>query len=330
MFAVGCALLAAAAAAQDLRPCGRGGAERCFRLEAPEAAGDVLLPAVALGTWSGSYGACAKADYACVRASALDAVETWVNDLNATHVDSANDYRTQVEVGRAIRNVDRSSLFLTTKCPGPTGFYATVQCAEDNLQMLGLYGTGTNGYIDLLLVHFPFVIKPECMGVVDSDECAKSPYLDPGTAARQETWRAMELLQKMGKVRAIGVSDYNATHLEETLAVATLPIALHQVEWNPYTHDDAMLALCQQRGIRLQAWSPLGGAKGSVLGEPTMVAVAKAHNVSTAQVALKWAVQRGVAVVTGTDNRAHMQSDLDLWRFNLTIAEVDVINNLKR
>ena len=73
----------------------------------------------------------------------------------------------------------------------------------------------------------------------------------------------MEILQKTGRTRAIGISDYNSTHIAETLQVATRPIALHQVEWNPLQHDEDMLALCKKHGIRLQAWSPLGGAKGS-------------------------------------------------------------------
>mmetsp|Transcript_32193 Transcript_32193/g.88308 ORF Transcript_32193/g.88308 Transcript_32193/m.88308 type:complete len:197 (-) Transcript_32193:302-892(-) len=194
--------------------------------------------------------------------------------------------------------------------------------------MLGLYGLNTSGYIDLLLIHFPFVIKPECYGVSTDPACADSPFTDPGAKARQETWRAMEFLQKQGRVRAIGLSDYKASDLQETLDVATLPIAVHQVEWHPYKHDEAMLALCKAHGIQLQAWSPLGGAQGSVLSDPTVKTIAAAHNVSTAQVALAWSLQRGVAVVTGTDNPAHMASDLDLWSFNLTDAEVDAINKL--
>eukprot|EP00966_Prymnesium_polylepis_P043015 999310-Prymnesium_polylepis.2 len=91
--------------------------------------------------------------------------------------------------------------------------------------MLGLYGLNTSGYIDLLLIHFPFVIKPECYGVSTDPACADSPFTDPGAKARQETWRAMEFLQKQGRVRAIGLSDYKASDLQETLDVATLPSA---------------------------------------------------------------------------------------------------------
>ena len=139
----------------------------------------------------------------------------------------------------------------------------------------------------------------------------------------------MELLQKLGRARAIGISDYNATHIAETLAVATRPIALHQVEWNPLHHEETMLALCKHHGIQLQAWSPLGGARGDVLSNPKVQSIAAAHKVSAAQVVLKWSLQRGVAIVTGTANPRHMASDLDLWGFTLTDAEVTQIDGLQ-
>ena len=102
-----------------------------------------------------------------------------------------------------------------------------------------------------------------------------------------------------------------------------------QVEWNPLDHDEDMLALCTKHGIQLQAWSPLGGDHGDILSNPQVVAIAATHNTSTAQVVLKWSLQRGVAVVTGTDNPAHMASDLDLWSFTLTDQEMTELNNLK-
>ena len=300
--------------------------ERCFGLPTP--AGPAAMPAVALGTWRGSYKECIGDDYKCVREKAKDAVKSWI-ELGGDHIDGANDYRTQVEIGEVIASQPRESLFITTKCPGAIGMTATVQCAEDNLQMLGQYGVNTSGYMDLLLIHFPMVIKPECYGPSDDPTCAESAFYDPGTAARQETWQAMELLQRQGKAKAIGISDYNTTHVQETLDVATVPVALHQVEWNPLNHDEEMLALCQQNKIQLQAWSPLGGSEGDVLGNPTIKSIASAHNTSTAQVVLKWSLQRGVAVVTGTDNPAHMASDLDLWSFTLSDEEVDEINHLQ-
>ncbi|KAH8046907.1 oxidoreductase [Aureococcus anophagefferens] len=316
------ALLALARTAAADLPCAAK-PETCVPIKT--ATGDLMMPAVALGTWRGSYGDCADNDYSCVRAKAKASVGDWL-DLGGRHIDGANDYRTQVEIGEAVAapTASRSS---SRRRPGALGMQATIQCHEDNLQMLGQYGVNTSGYVDLLLIHFPFAIKPECYGVTTSADCAASPYYDPGTKVRQETWKAMELLVKLGKAVAVGISDYNATHIEETLEVAEVPVALHQVEWNPKKHDEDMLKLCQKHGIQLQAWSPLGGAEGSVLGDPTVKKIADARRLGSghAQVVL----QRGVAVVTGTDNKDHMASDLDLFGFALGDDEVAAISALQ-
>jgi len=148
--------------------------------------------------------------------------------------------------------------------------------------------------------------------------------------ALQETWRAMEDLKKFGVVRSIGVSDYNKEQLQATLATATEPIELNQVEWNPAHHDDDMLEFCRNHSILLQAWSPLGGAKGSVLSNPAIEKAAAAHNVSTAQVTLRWSLQQGVAVVVGTANPDHQLSDRALFGFKLTDDEVKRIGDVQK
>lgn len=163
------ALFAAAFAA--VAPCDTH-PERCVELQG-SMPGTSPMPLVALGTWRGSYKDCAENDFTCYRERARAAVGSWL-ELGGTHIDGANDYRTQVEIGEALRDakVPRESVFITTKCPGPMGMTATVQCAEDNLQMLGQYGVNSSGYIDLLLIHFPWVIKPQCVGINPPPECA--------------------------------------------------------------------------------------------------------------------------------------------------------------
>merc|ERR1719272_1197085 len=196
------------------------------------------------------------------------------------------------------------------------------------MQMLGQFGTNGPAYIDLLLVHFPFVIKTECRFNPKSSECQGSKYTVATKEQLQDTWRAMEDLKKIGIVKAIGLSDFNTTQLQQTLETAKEPIELHQVEWNPKTHDEKMLQFCKSKNIQLQAWSPLGGAKGSVLSDPKVKAIAAAHNVSTAQVTLRWALQRDVAVVTGTANADHIKGDLDIFGFQLSDGEVTTISGL--
>jgi len=290
------------------------------------------MPAVAMGTWSGSYKDCEKQDFLCINQHARFAVENWLH-IGGTHIDGANNYRTQTSVAEALQRsgVSRDSVFITTKCPGAIGYQATIQCAEDNLQMLGLYGADGVGYIDLLLVHFPFYQKPACRFHATAAECQPphSSLIYASKEELQETWRAMEELKRIGVVKSIGVSDYNLTHLGHTLETATEPIEVHQVQWNPRSHDEAMLDFCKSHGIQLQAWSPLGGAQDSVLSEPAVKTIAAAHKVSTPQVVLRWALQRGVAVVVGTANPEHAKSDLDIFGFNLTADEVNSINGLQ-
>eukprot|EP00438_Fugacium_kawagutii_P030821 Skav207705 [mRNA] locus=scaffold1833:20037:21887:+ [translate_table: standard] len=125
--------------------------------------------------------------------------------------------------------------------------------------MLGFYSE-EKPYIDLVLVHFPFAVKPECNGVTGGSEC-DTPYYDPGTAVRRETWAAMELALRMGRVRAVGVSNYEVKHLMETWMVA---VAAPQGTCGPWK------AFCDQQGIALEAWSPLSGQNASALSDPAI------------------------------------------------------------
>jgi diketogulonate reductase-like aldo/keto reductase len=297
----------------------------CFDL-----AGGSKMPQIAMGTWGGSYADCGTTDFTCIKQHARWISDEWLH-IGGTHIDAANDYRSQTSIAEALQasGRKREDVYITTKCPGSIGYEATIQCADDNMQMLGQFGTDGPAYIDLLLIHFPFVWTPKCRFNRSAPGCDGPGARVTATAAQlQDTWRAMEDLKKIGVAKAIGVSDYNIEQLQQTLDKATEPIELHQVEWNPKTHDESMLKFCKEKNIQLQAWSPLGGAAGSVLSDPKVKAIATSHNVSTAQVTLKWALQRDVAVVVGTANADHARSDLDIFGFKLTDDEVSTISGL--
>jgi diketogulonate reductase-like aldo/keto reductase len=296
----------------------------CFTL-----AGGHKIPQVAMGTWGGSYGDCDASDYTCIKQHARWAIDEWLH-IGGTHIDGANDYRTQTSIAEALQasGVKREDVYITTKCPGAIGYEATIQCADDNMQMLGQFGTHGASYIDMLLIHFPFTINPECRFNRNAPACKTSMVKEATKEQLQETWRAMEDLKRFGVVKAIGVSDYNITQLKQTLETAKEPIEMNQVERNPKDHDDDMLDFCKSHNIQLQAWSPLGGAKGSVLSHPKVMDIAKAHNVTTAQVTLRWALQRSVAVVVGTANAEHAKGDLDIFKFHLSDDEVKTISSL--
>ena len=252
--------------------------------------------------------------------------------LGGRSLDTALDYGDdkQAEVGAAIRasGLPRSEFFVTTKIPCcPSAFVADStysqhchvrrspeQTAADiahDLQMLGL------SYVDAMLMHWP----------CDS------------TADVVSTWRVMEAMALNGTARAIGVSNFNSSAVETLVAHARVKPALNQVAYSiadhtgvPYRNqtwgrDDATRALCKRLGITYQAYSPLGGwalgGTSRVLHDPTVLAVAAAHNRSAAAVALRWVVQQGVPVVTSSDKAEYDEEDLAVFDFNLTAAEME-------
>jgi len=214
-----------------------------------------------------------------------------------------------------------------------------IQCVDDNIQMLGLLGDENkevNGYIDLLLIHFPFKTPLKCR-FKDIDACYEMTDLSTKKEVIQSSWKALEDLKKLGVLKSIGVSSYNITQLEWTRENATEPIDVNQVNWNPATHDDAVFLYCKNHGITLQAWSPLGGnvitdkkfdMNPHLFTNPVLKQIASKHEVSTAQVMLRWSIQQGVAVTTSSGNPAHQKSDMELWSFELSTGEMAAVSNI--
>ena len=226
----------------------------------------------------------------------------------------------QREVGRAVResSVARSEMFVTSKipccpspftsrlCPAAISANATANVMHD-LAMLGL------DYVDLMLVHWP------CGSFADS----------------VATYRALEPFVMSGQARAIGISNFNASAIEALLPHITVKPAVNQCGFSIAGHDestslwgrdDDTQRACVKHGITYSAYSPLGGVAkhgtGHVLHDPTVNAVADAHNRSAAQVALRWVTQKGVVAVTSSNELAHVASDLQTFDFALTSSEM--------
>lgn len=253
--------------------------------------------------------------------SVQEGVEQWLR-LGGRHIDTAYDYGTQPEVGRALRasGVPRSEVFVTTKIPGPIGEQEVIDLVEKvSLPQLGM------DYVDLLLIHFPCLDKgdfPNKCGAV-------------GRTERLATWAGLMELQKKGKIRAAGVSNYAAEHLAE-IAAAGSRAAVNQVEWHLGYHNETLLAASKAFGVTLEAWGPLTGPTAAVaghagisLGDPDLKAVAKRYNASTAQVALRWSAHKGVVPVTATCNKEHALGDLAAFDFDLSEADIAQLDALK-
>lgn len=205
------------------------------------------------------------------------------------HIDTAQLYRNEADVGEAIRRCElpRDQLFVTTKvAPGNHGFDEAREAVDRSLGRLGL------DHVDLLLIHFPV------------------PRL------RSETWRALVDLRAAGKARSIGVSNYTVRHLEELLGASDVAPSVNQVELSPFCQQPGLAAFCRERGIVLEAYSPL--TRGAKLSHPAVVAIAERRGRSAAQILLRWAVQRGHAVAVKTTTPARMRENAALFDFDLT------------
>lgn len=217
-------------------------------------------------------------------------------------IDTAFMYHNEKAVGQGVRQsgVPREEVFVITKLyPNQ---YANAEAAiEEALQKLDI------GYIDLMLLHHP------------------------GTH-EVESYKVMERAVKAGKIRSIGVSCFYIKELDRFLPQVTIKPALVQNEIHPYYQDTDVIPYIQSKGIVVQGWYPLGGRgyTAKLLGDPTITEIARAHNKSSAQVILRWNLQKSVVVIPGSSNPEHIRENLDIFDFELTDEEMARIKSLDR
>ncbi|WP_410769109.1 aldo/keto reductase [Fontibacillus sp. BL9] len=223
-------------------------------------------------------------------------------------IDTAAAYNNEEGVGQAVREameengLTRDQLFITSKVWNSNqGYETTLQAFETSLSKLNL------DYIDLFLVHWP----------------VKGKYKD--------TYRALEKVYKEGKVRAIGVSNFQIHHLEDLLADAEVVPAVNQVELHPQLTQKELLKYATEKGILLEAWSPLG--QGNLLTNDTLVSIGKKYGKTAAQVILRWDLQVGVITIPKSVNEGRITENADIFDFELSsedIAAIDGLNLNKR
>ncbi|MFC4359114.1 aldo/keto reductase [Halobium salinum] len=250
----------------------------------------VDVPKVGLGTWRMEGREC------------RETVETAL-DLGYRHVDTAQVYGNERQVGRAIAaaDVDREDVFLTTKVnPRKAGYDDLLLSVGRSLERL------ETDYVDLLLLHWP------------------NPLVDVG-----ETMDAMAALVDRGAVRHVGVSNFGVRRLRKARKAASVPVFADQVQFHPYSPQRDLLRYCQREDVLLTAYSPL--AQGSMLDDDVVADVAAQYDKSPAQVALRWATQhRNVAAIPKSTSRDHLAANLDIFDFKLTREEVDRITRPSR
>jgi diketogulonate reductase-like aldo/keto reductase len=227
------------------------------------------LPALGLGTWN--------IDGATVAESVRAAL-----DAGYTHVDTAEGYRNEVEIGEAISDYDREDIFLTSKVlPKNLTYDSLVEACEASLDRLG------TDYLDLYLVHWP----------------------NPAISLR-ETLSAMATLHDEGLVRNVGVSNFSAYQLSCAHHVSDIPIAVNQIEFHPWFQRPDLVDYCRETDTVVEAAAPL--ARTEVFDDEVVQDIAEVSGVSPAQVVVKWAIERGVVALPKSSAPEHVRANADL------------------
>ncbi|MEB3172694.1 MAG: aldo/keto reductase [Cyanobacteriota bacterium] len=275
------------------------------------------LPALGLGTWKAQPGAVGSA----VR-TALE--------LGYRHIDCAAIYGNESEIGTALAGAlgdgvaRREELWITSKLWNDSHGSDDVRPAlERTLADLQL------NYLDLYLIHWPVVHR---RGVLMASEASEQIPLEQ--LPLSQTWAAMEALVDAGLVRQIGVSNCSTAKLAALLPHCRIQPAMNQVERHPWLQQPALLAFCQQQGIAVTAYSPLGspaaGGPAPLLDEPVINTIAAAHKASPAQVLLAWGLASGTAVIPKSVNTARLADNLAAAELQLSAAELQQIALLDR
>jgi diketogulonate reductase-like aldo/keto reductase len=218
-------------------------------------------------------------------------------EVGYRHIDTATVYANEAEVGRALRDsgLPRHDVFVTTKLPpGRAG-------RERETLTASLRALGTD-HVDLWLVHWP-----------------------PDGRARPQTWRELLALRDQGLARAVGVSNYSLSQLDELIDATGQAPAVNQIPWSPRRHDPRLLAEHRRRGVVVEGYSPLKGAR---LGDRVLTEIAADHGVTPAQVVLRWHVEHGIPTIPKSATRERIASNLDLYGFSLSDAQVARIDAL--
>lgn len=254
----------------------------------------ILMPQFGLGTFL------QPSDSVCEQ-SCLTALKAGYR-----HIDTAHAYNDEAGVGRAVKNsgIPREEIWITSKLwPTEYGEGKTLKAIDEMLERMQL------DYIDLLYVHQPV---GDFVGA----------------------WKDMEKAVAAGKVRALGISNFDANDevFNRIMEAATIKPAVLQMECHPYAQRLAVREKAKTHNIQVECWFPLGGAmsNGALLKDPTIMEIAKAHGKTAAQVILRWHIQEGFSVIPGASNPDYIKENIDIFDFTLTDDEMAEMRGLNK
>ena len=232
---------------------------------------------------------------------AVENAVRWALETGYRHIDTAAIYGNEIGVGRAIKQsgVPRAEIFVTSKVwnrdQGYDQALAAFEVSLDRLEM---------DYVDLYLVHWPVEDK------------------------FKETWRALETIYDSGRARAIGVSNFLVHHLASLLEDARIVPMVDQVEFHPYLQQPDLQAFCREHQIQLEAWRPI--MMGKVNDVPELVRLGQKYGKTPVQITLRWMIQRGVVVIPKSEQQARIQSNANIFDFELEAQDLALVDGLDR
>lgn len=220
------------------------------------------------------------------------------------HIDTAQGYENEAEVGMGIieSGVSREEIFITTKVATNImreGIESISKSIDESLSKL------QTDYLDLLLIHWP--VK----------DCVK------------QTWQTMEEYVNQGKIRSIGVSNFNQHHLNDLLEYAKIVPAINQIEVHPYMIQEENIAINHNLGIQVEAWGPFGQGDIDITGDPLLQSLAVKYGKTASQIILRWIVQRNLITIPRAKPN-HFAENLDIMNFTLSNEDMVAINSLNK
>ena len=254
-------------------------------------ANGVAIPCLGFGTWQMKEGP-----------ETVAAIQKAL-ELGYRHIDTAAYYQNERSVGQAVRasGLPREAVFVTSKVWNTDrGYESTLRAFDRTMEKLGL------DYLDLYLIHWP--VREE------------QGYL--------RAWKKMEDFRRRGLARSIGVSNYHIHHLEDVLREAEVVPAVDQVECHPELTQVELADFCAGKGIAFEPWSPLGA--GKLLEDPELLSIAASYGKTVAQVILRWGLQRGFICIPKSVHRERIESNAQVFDFELSAADMDRIFALNK
>ncbi|MDH0673550.1 aldo/keto reductase [Empedobacter sp. GD03861] len=225
-----------------------------------------------------------------------------------THIDTAAIYKNEKEIGTVLKaeNVDRSKLFITSKCwNSERGYEKAMAAFQQTLTDL------QTDYLDLYLIHWP---------------ANETQFPDNWAELNAGTWRAFEEIYKSGKAKAIGVSNFNINHLEALFETAEIKPMVNQIEIHPGHSQPELVDFCRQNDLLVEAWSPLGS--GRILENELIVSLADKYNVSVGQICINYCLAKEILPLPRSSSEKNIEANLTSNNFKLSVEDVKAIDEM--